>query len=180
MKTLSLFCCLILLSGCQILNRDTVSPSTTTTPINVSASISNINYAHYYLWLKAQTQKQLASEYKALSNTLKVGEQLKLALLYAQPQFNEHNIFNAKDILNQHKKFIQQFEKGSTAQRNNYAFFTLLNDQLNQHILLINNESMQQSRLAELESGINQLSRQIEQLKNIENTINTRGQQNGK
>lgn len=179
MKIITMALLLTCVSACQLLPEQVTEKKAAGTP---HIQKKNVNYAHYYMWLKTLDNKKLQTEmaYQKSQSKGKNTAAIKVSLINSTPNYLLHNAYNAKDILNKHKEYIVSLNQGNKNEKNNYAFITLLNDQLNQHILLIEEQQNKNKRLEDLEAGISQLSSQIKQLKNIENTLNTRGQQNAK
>lgn len=173
MKVLSIALLLSFITGCQL-----IPEQGNDQPIKINLPEQQVNYTHYYIWLKTLNNEQLQAEMlaqKAKSNVDNIAA-IKASLINSVPNYLLNNAYNAKDILNERKDYIASLNQGNKLDKTNYAFITLLNDQLNQRILLIEAQQNKNKRLEDLEAGISQLSLQIKQLKTIENTLNNRGQ----
>lgn len=173
MKILSIALLLGFITGCQLIPKQVNNqPAITTLPNE------QVNYTHYYIWLKTLNNEQLQAEMTAQKKQSETNNAaaIKVSLINSAPNYLLNNAYNAKDVLNKHKRYIASLKQGTKAEQNNYAFITLLNDQLNQRLLLIEAQQNKNKRLEDLEAGISQLSSQIKQLKTIENTLNNRDQ----
>lgn len=180
---------LLVLSGCQLTKK---------------YDNSSTSYGEYYLTLQQLSQQQLAEEITKQQKSVESQEkkiiqvdfdaQIKLLLLYSLPKSPIYNSFNAKSLLNNLNS-----EEGNSAFANiepsEQAFFSLLNDQLNQLLLMRNRllaqqqkqlQEQQQRAIKQKKSAIQQqqhlieqvrlLEQTIKQLKNIEQAIDNRDQ----
>ena len=162
MKIVSIILLFISLVGCQL------------TPNSLPKTS---DYGQYYLWAKGLSQQELIEEVARQKLSKQNGNpQAKeyLLLLHSLPKSPIYNVYTAKTILNhlQLQQIDSQYNSG------NLVVTTLLKDQLNQQLLLL-----QQLKKAkdELKSNqvdkkiIEQLKQQLMQLKNIEKSISERG-----
>jgi hypothetical protein len=148
----------------------------------------NNNVAEYYLWLKTLDKAQLAEEFILQQQKEQAGLQqarLNLALIFTLPDTITHNAYSAKTKLNSYQKQVT-----NPLSVNDLAFVTLLKDQLNQQLFLYQQLVEQEKRQQKLQRNINekkqeiskliiqvdQLKKQISQLKKIEKIIQQRGQ----
>jgi hypothetical protein len=176
-------------TGCQLLNQS----KTLTT-----------SYGQYYLWLKSLSQEELQQEIIQQKHNLTVNNtdaELHLLLIHALPNSPIHNPYTAKALLN---TFQLQYIS-SRYNSENLAFITMLRDQLNEQLLILeklskalksdkenriiqsalhkkNNEQKLAQNVLQKENllhqqSIKRLSQQIIQLKKIEQTINNHEQQ---
>jgi hypothetical protein len=115
----------ILVSGCQ-----------TTTPV-IEPAKKPIDYSQYYVWLKTLNNTQLLTEEKAQKSSSTDNRQTlldsqgKLILIYSLPNSTLHQPFKAKRLLNNlllSEHFLSE---------DNLAFTTLLRDQLNTQLHLL-------------------------------------------
>lgn len=191
-----LFTCLffiIQLSGCSQLSAPFSSapqPSTAdSTGKNANKTpTSSLNLGAYYQWLKELTPEQLASEVKlqlAHKEQAIADAELFLLLLKSFPKASIHNPYNAKAMLNQ-RDFNQYIYARVTPA--DLAFVTMLRDQLNQQLLLLqaNKKATTQSqreiakltvKLAMYQQANTSLNDKLEQLKAIEAQLNAREHQ---
>jgi hypothetical protein len=115
----------ILLSGCQ-----------TTSPV-IEPAKKPIDYSHYYVWLKTLSNTQLLTEEQTqksstTSNSQKlINSQGKLILIYSLPNSTLHQPYKAKRLLNNLLLSEQSLNE------HNLAFTTLLRDQLNTQLHLL-------------------------------------------
>ncbi|MBA6389622.1 hypothetical protein H4J38_02395 [Colwellia sp. BRX10-3] len=180
---------LLLLSGCQLTKK---------------YDNSSTSYGEYYLTLQQLSQQQLAEEITKQQKNVESQErkiiqvdfdaQIKLLLLYSLPKSPIYNSFNAKSLLN---KLNSEEDNSAFAniEPSEQAFFSLLNDQLNQLLLMRNRllaqqqkqlQEQQQRAIKQKKSTIQQqqhlieqvrlLEQTIKQLKNIEQAIDNRDQ----
>ena len=171
---ISLLIFLSLNTGCQLLNQTTM----------ITAS-----YGQYYLWLKSLNQEELLQEIVQQKHNLTENNsdtELYLLLIHALPNSPIHNPYTAKALLN-----VFQLQYVSTRYNSeNLAFITMLRDQLNEQLLILEklskvsktneeNQIIQTSLHKENfkhQQELKRLSQQIIQLKKIEQTINNHGQ----
>ena len=115
----------IVVSGCQ-----------TTTPV-IEPTKKPIDYSQYYVWLKTLNNTQLLTEEKAQKSSSTNNRQTlldsqgKLILIYSLPNSTLHQPFKAKRLLNNlllSEHFLSE---------DNLAFTTLLRDQLNTQLHLL-------------------------------------------
>lgn len=115
----------ILLSGCQ-----------TTSPV-IEPAKKPIDYSHYYVWLKTLSNTQLLTEEQTqksstTSNSQKlINSQGKLILIYSLPNSTLHQPYKAKRLLN------NLLLSEHSLNEHNLAFTTLLRDQLNTQLHLL-------------------------------------------
>jgi hypothetical protein len=115
----------ILLSGCQ-----------TTSPV-IEPAKKPIDYSHYYVWLKTLSNIQLLTEEQTqksstTSNSQKlINSQGKLILIYSLPNSTIHQPYKAKRLLN------NLLLSEHALNEHNLAFTTLLRDQLNTQLHLL-------------------------------------------
>mgnify|MGYP000727556428 CR=1 FL=1 len=173
-----------LLVGCQANNHY---------PNNNTVATNTVNYGQYYLALKSLTDNEIQSEIAQQQIKKSQGSieaEINLILLYSLPNSPVHNAYSAKSQLNKQLKQHKNYQFSPSDQ----AFISLLKDQLNQQLFLfqklINQEleqdnqsamqrvknKKQQNKIAKLELTVNQLTKQITQLKKIEKTISEHGQ----
>lgn len=131
--------------------------------------VKQLAIADYYLWLNTLDKASLNQEVALIKGKPTTIEyQLKKVMLYASPRSTIFNIYSAKTLLN--KLPIQQVSK------ENLPFIQLLKDQLNQQIIQINQQELalisNEKELKTLLNTIEQLEEKIQQLKNLELTIN--------
>jgi hypothetical protein len=162
---------IVLISACQLLT----DPKTPQAPVNELTKKISFNFNEYYLLLKTLSNEQLLLEItkqtKQASNS-KLAD-LKLLLLYSLPKSPIHNPYTAKSKLNSLPLTATLTELFSDE---DLAFFTMLKDQLNQQLLLFNLIEQVDQNAAYQQQRIQELQRQIEQLKTIEKNINEREQ----
>jgi len=174
---------LTVLSGCQ---------STRDSRLNGNNNIGNrdIDFSQYYLLLSQFTAQQLMDEIhqltppqlnstKSLTSNLAIEWQLKSVLLYAVVKSPVHNPFTAKSKLNQLS--LESLDAAILTPAD-FAFFTMLKEQLNQQILLLNKltlakKSQDNIRQQHLKQQIEfqHLQQQMIQLKRLEANINEHG-----
>jgi len=179
---LFVFACL-LLSGCQSLN-----PFNDKTSNDIKTH-NNSRYGEYYLWLKSLSQTQLLAEIKQQKQSVSDGfisAKINLLLLSSLPNSPVYNVYTAKSLLNelQKKSLLQPLSLSDQ------ALLLVLKDQLNAQLFLYrdlekNSQTIQQNNaqlavqmqkqqlsVLQLNKKVNLLQKQINQLKNIEKTIN--------
>lgn len=174
---------LTVLSGCQ---------STRDSRLNGNNNIGNrdIDFSQYYLLLSQFTAQQLMDEIhqltppqlnstKSITSNLAIEWQLKSVLLYAVVKSPVHNPFTAKSKLNQLS--LESLDAAILTPAD-FAFFTMLKEQLNQQILLLNKltlakKSQDKIRQQHLKQQIEfqHLQQQMIQLKRLEANINEHG-----
>lgn len=158
-----------------------------------SIASNTVNYGQYYLALKNLSESELRDE--IIQQELKKSQgsieaEINLILLRSLPNSPGHNAYAAKSKLNEQLKLHNSYHFNSADQ----AFISLLKDQLNQQLYLfqklINQElaydtqaakhrikdKKQKNKIAALELTVSQLTKQITQLKKIEQTISGHGQ----
>ncbi len=157
----------LFLSGCQL-----------TAPIEKESRVSN-----YYLWIKSLDTRELLEQIKLqeTNETEQYDEaKINLILLYALPSSPIYNPYTAKSRLN---KYSPPATVAAQISTDDFAFISLLKDQLNQQIITANklllvkqtNQEIRvqnEEKVAEQEILIEKLEQQITQLKNIERDIN--------
>ncbi|REL30683.1 hypothetical protein DXX94_08130 [Thalassotalea euphylliae] len=197
MKRIKLFTSLFainLLIGCSHLilpSSPTASQPQESHSVDANARVNTIgqlNLSGYYQWLKGLEPEQLASEV-ALQQSRKTQDNpdadLFLLLLRSLPSTSIHNPYTAKAMLNQGEFNQYIYANVSPA---DLAFVTMLRDQLNQQLLLIqaNEKTMEQSqqeiakltvKLAMYQQANTSLNEKLEQLKAIEAQLNAREHQ---
>jgi hypothetical protein len=152
-----------------------------------------VNFGDYYLKLKtlsaSELQKEIAlQQMKKQDGSIEAG--VYLILLYSLPNSGIHNVYSAKSQLNEQLKTYHNYPLTTADQ----AFIRLLKDQLNQQLFLFQklinqelaydaqvskhriSEKKQLNQIAALELTVTQLTKQITQLKKIEQTISEHGQ----
>lgn len=171
-------------SACQLNNQ--YSP-------NKFLATNTVNYGQYYLALKNLSESELQSEItqqRLKKSQGSIEAEINLILLHSLPNSPAHNAYNAKSQLNEQLKAHKNYHLSSADQ----AFISLLKDQLNQQLFLFQKvinqelthdtqtakyrikEKKQLNKIAELELTVTQLTKQITQLKKIEQTISGHGQ----
>ncbi|GAA6173577.1 hypothetical protein NBRC116592_32470 [Colwellia sp. KU-HH00111] len=160
---------------------------------NANSLVSNtINYSQYYLALKNLSKPELQREIQLQQlkeSQGSIAAEINLMLLHSLPNSPSHNVYSAKSKLNEQLKRHDSYQLNSDDQ----AFFSLLKDQLNQQLFLFQklinqelahdkqaekysiNDKKQKNKIAALELTVAQLSKQITQLKKIEQTISGHG-----
>lgn len=182
-KMLGFMAGLMLLSACQL---------TTSEPTNRSKS-TIASYGEYYLWLKKLSVNQLQKEISVQRHNIELGEpdaKINLLLLSSLPRSPLYNVYSAKNRLNDFQK--KSLDKQLSV--NDFAFISLLKDQLNAQLFLyqdiaknkkflVKNSSQisiqmknHQKSISKLNQKINLLQKQINQLKSIEQNISAHGQ----
>ena len=150
MKNLIKLIVLVLLpavTGCQLL---------ATEPYE---SYSDAKYAMYYLKTKQLSHADLVLEIDAQKHFQEMGiddADLKLTLLYSLPNAPIHNPYNAKSRLNE---YGLPLESKWLLSKEDVAFFTMLRDQLNEQLLIL-------EQLSEKEKKHNQEKRTLIKLRN--------------
>jgi len=171
------------LSACQLNNQYSSN----------SIAANTIDFGQYYLALKNLSESELKIEIEQQRLKKSQGSieaEINLILLHSLPNSPTHNAYTAKSQLNDQLKEHKNYNLSLSDQ----AFITLLKDQLNQQLFLFQkminqelahdtqsakyriNEKKQLNKIAELESLVTQLTKQITQLKKIEQTISEHGQ----
>ena len=162
------------ISGCQL-----IAPGTQQKSDELS---------RYYLNVKSFSTEEITQEIdflKASENSASLHTQLKLTLLYSLPASPIHNPYTAKSQLNGMQLAIEQ---SLTLTPADFAFITLLKDQLNQQILLLNKlqkhkqdtalakDAQQElnTKIMNLNEKVTLLTKQISQLQKIEQAISKR------
>lgn len=157
----------VALSACQI---------TPTTPAEPAS------YNNYYLRLKSLNKTELLNEIALQKDNINANYQaanLNLVLLYALPSSPIYNPYTAKTLLN---NFAPTLEQATHLSSTDFAFITLLKDQLNQQIytsnkLIVVKQQLQENKDHYLQSSnnyqvtIDKLTQQIALLKKIELNI---------
>jgi len=175
--------CLFVLSGCQ---------SARDSRLTGNNNIGNryINFSQHYLLLSQFNAQQLMDEIhhlkssqvnntKSIASNLTIEWQLKSVLIYAIPKSPVHNPFTAKSKLNQ---LSLESLDAAILTPDDFAFFNMLKEQLNQQILLLNKltlakRSQDKIRQKHLKQQIEfqHLQQQMIQLKRLEANINEHG-----
>ena len=158
-----------------------------------SIASNTVNYGQYYLALKNLSESELQDEITQQQLKKSQGSieaEINLILLHSLPNSPSHNAYTAKSKLNEQLKLHKSYRLSSADQ----AFISLLKDQLNQQLFLFQklinqelahdaqvakhriNDQKQQNKIAALELTVTQLTKQITQLKKIEQTISGHGQ----
>ena len=156
------------LSGCQLLD---------------DSHSKKVDFSHYYIWIKSLNDEEVQQEIIQQKNSKDSGyatADIHLIMLYSLPNSPIHNPYTAKTLLNDYP--LAPYSE-STFSDIDLAFIVMLKDQLNQQLLILKQLEnykgvYQQSKKvnAAQELKINQLNKQIIQLKKIEKTISKRGQ----
>jgi len=164
-----------ILSGCQLLADSTSN--------KVELSNNKVELSQYYLWIKSLNDDDLAQEITLQKSDKQSGDEkmeVQLILLYSLPNSLIHNPYTAKTLLNDYPLPPYHDTSLNTA---DLAFIVMLKDQLNQQLLLLEQltnykGAYQQAKKLNTaqQLKINQLNKQIIQLKKIEKTISKRGQ----
>lgn len=175
----SLIC--ICLSGCQL--TDFYTPEYMTT---ASAN----HFGEYYLSLKMLSESELLDEINEQKSQDSIAANVKLILLHSLPTSPIHNAYTAKSLLNEHLKMHDSYQFNLEDE----AFIALLKDQLNQQLFLFQKvisqdlehdaesekyqtiNQKQKHDISTLKSTVEQLTKQITQLKKIEKSISEHGQ----
>jgi hypothetical protein len=163
------------LSGCQLLE---------------ASKSDRVDLSHYYLWIKSLNEKEIAQEITLQQSDESSGSgksDVQLIMLYSLPNSPIHNPYTAKTLLNEYPLPPYHDTSLSTS---DLAFIVMLKDQLNQQLLLLKKitnykgayqqakkvSSAQEVKINQQNKKIEQLHKQIIQLKKIEKTISKRGQ----
>lgn len=163
------------LSGCQLLE---------------ASKSDRVDLSHYYLWIKGLNEKEIAQEITLQQSDKTPGSEksdVQLIMLYSLPNSPIHNPYTAKTLLNEYPLPPYHDTSLSTS---DLAFIVMLKDQLNQQLLLLKKitnykgayqqakkvSSAQEVKINQQNKKIEQLHKQIIQLKKIEKTISKRGQ----
>ena len=164
---------------CRILFFLTIMSVTSGCQLTAPATIEEAKYSNYYLWLKNLSNQELLTEIALQKDNISANydaANINLVLLYALPSSPIYNPYTAKTLLNNFDPTPELASQISTA---DFAFISLLTDQLNQQILTSNKLLMTKQLVVENESNYNversvqrteisKLSKQIAQLKRIE------------
>ncbi|NQY89135.1 MAG: hypothetical protein HRT51_15585 [Colwellia sp.] len=163
-----------ILSGCQLL-ADSNSDK-------IALNNNNIELSQYYLWIKSLNDDELSQEISQQKIDKQSGydkAELQLIMLYSLPNSLIHNPYTAKTLLNDYPFPPYDDTSLNTA---DLAFIVMLKDQLNQQLLLLEQlvnykGAYQQAKKLNTahQLNINQLKKQIIQLKKIEKTLSKRG-----
>ena len=166
---------LFTMTGCQLLGDSNNSM--------VESNSDEVNFSHYYLWIKGLNDDEIVQEISQQKSNKQSGyaqADIQLIMLYSLPNSPIHNPYTAKTLLNDYPlaPYIETIFSAT-----DLAFVIMLKDQLNQQLLLLEQltnykGAYQQSKKvnAAQQLKINQLNKQIIQLKKIEKTISKRGQ----
>jgi hypothetical protein len=170
----------ILVAGCQ-----------TTSPV-IEPAKKPINYSYYYVWLKTLSNTQLLTEEQSqksltTSNSQKlINSQGKLILIYSLPNSTLHQPYKAKRLLN------NLLLSEHSLNEYNIAFTTLLRDQLNTQLHLLQkqeqltesinkhkehyNETISQltTQLTQKDIDLEHVNKQLRLLKKIDQRIDQR------
>lgn len=159
---------LLPLSGCQLLD---------------DSDSKKVDFSHYYIWIKSLNNEEVVQEItqqKSNKDSGYAAADIHLIMLYSLPNSPIHNPYTAKTILNDYP--LAPYSE-STFSDTDLAFIVMLKDQLNQQLLILKQlenykGAYQQSKKVNSaqQLKINQLNKQIIQLKKIEKTISKRGQ----
>lgn len=133
----------------------------------------------YYVWIKSLTKEQLAQEIAYQKQAHLVGSfdtEIKLLIIQSLPSSPIYSPYNAKAKLNNKEVFTE-------LQDNDLAIITLLKDQLNQQLLLLDKIAFMNQKQEILKNEninkqktISSLENKLAQLKIIEKAINKHGQ----
>jgi len=140
------------------------------------------HYSNYYLWIKSLSTTEILDEIKQQERNNLNGYQsanINLILLYALPSSPIFNPYTAKSKLN---KLSLPHVITDELSSEDFAFISLLKDQLNQQIIVLNkivatkqkyqeNIKDLNNQLDQNQQNISKLKQQITQLKNIELNI---------
>ena len=141
------------------------------------------DFSYYYLWIKSLNRDEISQEIIQQKSNKESGytqANVQLIMLYSLPTSPIHNPYSAKTLLNDYPLTLNI---KTTFSDTDLAFIVMLKDQLNQQLLLLEKltnfkgvyqQSKQVNTAQQLK--INQLNKQIIQLKKIEKTISKRGQ----
>ena len=166
---------LLTISGCQLLGDLNNN--------KVESNSDTVNFSHYYLWIKSLKNDEILQEITQQKNNKESGytqADVQLIMLYSLPTSPIHNPYTAKTLLNDYPltPYIE-----TTFSDTDFAFIVMLKDQLNQQLLILEQLTnyvgvYQQSKSvnAAQQLKIDQLNKQILQLKKIEKIISERGQ----
>lgn len=172
---------LFAVSGCQLMGD--VNNKAESNNDELEANRDTVNFSYYYLWIKSLNHDEILQEIiqqknnKQLDNTQ---ADVQLIMLYSLPTSPVHNPYTAKTLLNDYPltPYVE-----TTLSDTDLAFIVMLKDQLNQQLLLLEEltnykDVYQQSKNvnAVQQLKIDQLNKQIIQLKKIEKIISERGQ----
>jgi len=173
---------LLAMSGCQFLgdlNNNKIESITN----KLEPTADNVKFSHYYLWIKSLNHDEISQEIIQKKSNEQSGyaqAKVQLIMLYSLPTSPVHNPYTAKTLLNDYPLATYVDTTFSTA---DLAFIVMLKDQLNQQLLLLEQltnykgvykQSKKVNSTQQLK--IDQLNKQIIQLKKIEKTLSNRGQ----
>lgn len=180
---------LFAMSGCQLMgdvNNNKAESNNGQLESNSDKLESNsdtANFSHYYLWIKNLNRDEISQEIIQQKSNKESGytqANVQLIMLYSLPTSPIHNPYSAKTLLNDYP--LTPNIK-TTFSDTDLAFIVMLKDQLNQQLLLLEQLTnykgvYQQSKSvnAEQQLKIDELNKQIIQLKKIERIISERGQ----
>ena len=162
------------ITGCQLISQPASSQS---------------SYGQYYLWLKSLNNEEILAEITQQKQSFALGNSQAgeyLLLLHSLPNSPIHNAYTAKSMINKRNNQYLVSHYNPTI----LAFITVLKDQFNQQLLILEKFANKSAELKLNEQQhyelnqekiknkalIVQLKRQIVQLKIIEQSINERGQ----
>lgn len=145
-----------------------------------------LSLSQYYSWIKGLEPEQLASEISLQQNrkaALRPDANLYLLLLHSLPASTIHNPYTAKSMLND-GEFNQYIY--ATVSASDLAFVTMLRDQLNQQLLLLNAQQQDKTQastqisklkmqLTMHQQAVQSLENKLNQLKSIERQLSERG-----
>jgi len=151
---------------------------------------NKVDFSHYYLWIKSLNNEEITQEIMRQKRNKQSGfakADVQLIMLYSLPNSPIHNPYTAKSQLNAYQ--LEPFD-GSIFNADDLAFIVMLKDQLNEQLLLLEQLDNykgaykqakqlladQQLQIANNQQKIQQLNKQIMELKKIEKTISQRGQ----
>ena len=165
------------LSGCQLI-----------TDLNSNGELNDsenkkVSLSQYYLGLKNLNTEELTQEIlkqQQIKELDTAAADVHLIVLYSLPNSPIHNPYTAKTLLNDYP--LPPY-RDTSLNPEDLAFIVMLKEQLNQQLLLLEKLTnykgvYRQSKKinAEQKLKIDQLNKQIIQLKKIEKTISKRGQ----
>lgn len=163
----------------------TISGCGLPTALQSEKQVQYISLSQYYSWIKGLEPEQLASEITLQQNRKAKQHQdasLYLLLLHSLPSSTIHNPYTAKSMLN-NGEFNQYIY--STVSSNDLAFVTMLRDQLNQQLLLLQaqqqNDNQASTQISKLkmqltmhQQAMQSLEEKLNQLKSIERQLSER------
>ncbi|MBU2893080.1 hypothetical protein KO495_07035 [Colwellia sp. D2M02] len=151
-----------------------------------------LHYSHYYLWLKTLSPQELVAEIdsrkKALSlqsdtiteqgtNHKFTQHHAKMMLIYSLPSSPIYQPYAAKTLLNNANFSDDDYSSPSdnSDSLHNLAFMLLLKDQLNAQLKLLTAQAALKTKAkqeyARKDAAIEQLEKQLHQLKKIEENL---------